>query len=190
MNTARRWPLGATAQRVAGATKRYSVAGSVRSAITRHTIYSEQEYVSEDEDDMEDAGEKTQRRLLRLLIRTLQLGCVTAVVALSAGPEHRVEKTKEMFSKAAQNVEKHVRKGWTALVVRWAAVSAKLTATPSPNRARSSSSREVRPSVVVQVPVYVLEDDDMDGDTNEVDIVPTPQPTSNSAAAMRAYGRG
>jgi hypothetical protein len=190
MNTARRWPLGATAQRVAGATRRYSVAGSVRSAITRHTIYSEQEYVSEDEDDVEDAGEKTQRRLLRLLIRTLQLGCVTAVVVLSAGPEHRVEKTKQMLSKAAQNVDKHVRKGWTALLVRWAAVSAKLTATPSPNRARSSSSREVRPSVVVQAPVYVLEDDDTDGETNEVDIVPTPQPTSNSAAAMRAYGRG
>jgi len=189
MNTARRWPLGATAQRVAGATKRYSVAGSVRSAITRHTIYSEQEYVSEDEDDIEDDGRKVQRRLLRLLVRTLQLGCVTAVIALSTGPEHRVEKTKEIFSKAAQNVEKHVRKGWTALVVRWAAVSTKLTATPSPNRARSSA-REVRPSMVVQAPVYVPDDDDMDGETNEVDIVPAPQPISNSAAAMRAYGRG
>jgi hypothetical protein len=184
--SSRRWPLGATAQRLRGATKRYSVAGSVRSGLTRYTAHSELESISEDDEEFGGDPRKARRHLMRVLIRALQLGCVTAVVTLSVGPEHRAERTRQLMRNGWNNINIHVGKGWSAVVLRWATISAKLTPTPMPNKDRPLTKR---PTVVIQIPEYIpLGEDDVDDVQAPDDLTETPDVIG--VDTLRAFGRG
>ena len=188
--TTRRWPLGATAQRV-NAHKRYSVAGSVRSAMTRKTIYSQLEYGSEEDNDENefttDPGVNRHRKIVRTLTRLIQLGCFTAVVSLSVGPSDRALRSRQIALKIWKDVEGHVSKGWSAFLVRWTAISAKLSSTPTQQQRRNPTKVQ-RSKVPIQVPAHVP-----DEGNNETPIASPLKPRGDGPTDredVRAFGRG
>ena len=161
--TVRRWPLGATGQRV-NTHKRYSVAGSVRSIITRKTIYSEVEYVSDEDNEEEEVAVEPEvrqrRRIVRALTRLIQLGCFTAVVSLSVGPGERAERSRKLALSVWNDVRVHVAKGWGVFLVKWGVISAKLSSTPAEQRKRTPT-KVTRSKVPIQVPVYIPVEDEV-----------------------------
>ena len=195
LHSNRRWPLGATTQRAHGAHKRYSIAGSVRSAITRHTIYSNVEYASDEDEDDEfksDPEGKERRHLIRALTRLIQLGCFTAVISLSVGPGDRALKTRQIVTSVYENVRVNVAKGWSAFAVRWAAVSAKLSATPAEQR-RRTPTKVGRSKFPVQVPTYIpLEEEEEPATAPEENVVTASARASGGGGteSLRAFGRG
>ena len=197
LHSSRRWPLGAAAQRAHGATKRYSVAGSVRSAITRHTIYSNVEYASDaEEDEFDTPSADGDKQFLRALLRIVQMGCFTAVVSLSAGPGERAKRTRDIALKAWKNVRVHVEKGWIAVVARWATVSPKLSASRKQPK-RRAPTKVTNHKVPIQVPTYVAPEtapapaasaDDVDERRRETSVARASG--TGDVEAMRAFGRG
>jgi len=197
LHSSRRWPLGAAAQRAHGATKRYSVAGSVRSAITRHTIYSNVEYASDaEEDEFDTPSADGDKQFLRALLRIVQMGCFTAVVSLSAGPGERAKRTRDIALKAWNNVRVHVEKGWIAVVARWATVSPKLSAARKQPKRRAPTKVTNR-KVPIQVPAYVAPEtapapaaaaDDVDERPRETSVARAS--VAGDVESMRAFGRG
>lgn len=190
----RRWPLGATTQRAHGAHKRYSIAGSVRSAITRHTIYSNVEYASDEDEEDEfkiDPDGKERRHLIRALARLIQLGCFTAVISLSVGPGDRALKTRQIVTSVYENVRVHVAKGWSAFAVRWAAVSAKLSTTPAEQRHRTPT-KVGRSKIPVQVPTYIPLEEEVPVTAPEENVVTASARASGGGGteSLRAFGRG
>jgi hypothetical protein len=187
----RRWPLGATTQRVHGAHKRYSVAGSVRSAITRHTIYSNVEYTSDTDEVDGDPHCKERGRLTRALTRLIQLGCFTAAISLSVGPGDRALKTRRIVTSVYENVHVHVTKGWAAVVLRWATISAKLSATPAEQR-RRSPTKVGQSKVLVQVPEYIPPEDEEPVSAPEESVFASSVRVSgdDGTEPLRAFGRG
>ena len=194
LHSSRRWPLGATAQRAHGATKRYSVAGSVRSAITRHTIYSNVEYASDaEEDEFDEPSDDDNKNFLRALLRIVQVGCFTAIVSLSAGPGERAKRTRDIAMKAWNNVRVHVEKGWIAVVARWATVSPKLTAARKQLKRRAPTKVTNR-EVPIQVPAYMAPETETATAAAAAERRQETSVARTSGAgdveSMRAFGRG
>ncbi len=194
LHSSRRWPLGATAQRAHGATKRYSVAGSVRSAITRHTIYSNVEYASDaEEDEFDEPSDDDSKNFLRALLRIVQVGCFTAIVSLSAGPGERAKRTRDIAIKAWNNVRVHVEKGWIAVVARWATVSPKLTAARKQLKRRAPTKVTNR-EVPIQVPAYMAPETETATAAAAAERRQETSVARTSGAgdveSMRAFGRG
>jgi len=102
--------------------KRYSIAGSVRSAKTKRTLYTELDDVSE---DAEEPEERKKSRVMRAVVRMVQLGCISAMISLSVGPGARAQKTRATLEAARAKTHSVVSKALTVFLARWATVSAK-----------------------------------------------------------------
>ena len=164
----------------------------MRSAITRHTIYSNVEYASDaEEDEFDEPSDDDNKNFLRALLRIVQVGCFTAIVSLSAGPGERAKRTATT-STSWNNVRVHVEKGWIAVVARWATVSPKLTAARKQLKRRAPTKVTNR-EVPIQVPAYMAPETE----TATAAAAERRQETSvartsgaGDVESMRAFGRG
>ena len=152
LNGSRRWPVGAAAQRVPGAQRRYSVAGSVRSMATKHTLYTELDDVSEDDEEVEIP---TKNKLTRAVVRLIQLGCLSAVVSLTLGPGERAKRTRAIVEGVQRNIQRKASTVLTAFLARWAKVSSKLSAPQKPAPKRKTASVAAPEVIPIQVPSII-----------------------------------